>query len=353
MSQVYGRDASISNKRSSGWAKASRRQRAHAPFASRGMFSTAGFSLHHFHVSHSALHHDQAVKKSARVFLQVQLPPWAMALQPGVNADYYSPVYRLTLSSPVTPGGIFDCNIDTGRLELLQWLGQPEEQERLLQEGTEGVLGPSTGVGVGGELCPKGTQQQQQQQGRWQAQQQQQEAGHQPCIKEVAQHGQEAKHHHHHQQQQQQQQQTSEQQGMQQLARQQCIQGEQQPQRQVVQEQHNGDVCGLSSSYHCQQLWAPAPDGVQVPMTVLHKGDWSGPRPVLVLVYGAYGEVSGKEAGMSSCSSFEIFREYVLVGGSWNVRRRGPGVCVGVFVAVCGDAGVWYEMFFYRFRSRD
>lgn len=45
--------------------------------------------------------------------------------------------------------------------------------------------------------------------------------------------------------------------------------------------------CGLIS----QRLWAPAPDGTAVPLTLLHQQGavHDGTRPLLVEVYGAYG----------------------------------------------------------------
>lgn len=51
--------------------------------------------------------------------------------------------------------------------------------------------------------------------------------------------------------------------------------------------------CGLVS----HRLWAPAPDGTLVPLTLLQPAGkvGSGPRPLLVEVYGAYGHVLESE----------------------------------------------------------
>lgn len=66
------------------------------------------------------------------------------------------------------------------------------------------------------------------------------------------------------------------------------------------QQQHQQDVShsgrsSNASSLHlvCERLWATAADGVQVPLTLLHRAGLpsDGPQPLLVEVYGAYGQV--------------------------------------------------------------
>jgi protease II len=43
----------------------------------------------------------------------------------------------------------------------------------------------------------------------------------------------------------------------------------------------------------CKRLWAAAPDGTRVPVTLLHSQglQYNGSAPLLVEVYGAYGQV--------------------------------------------------------------
>jgi hypothetical protein len=206
---------------------------------------------------------------SALCCRQVQLPPWALALQPGVNADYHSQVYRLTLSSPVTPGGIFDCHLDTGRLELLQWqgseAGEQEQQQQLLLLEALGAARGSLCVS-GSDLGGRGTRQEQD--GGGEARRQ--------CLQEAECSGQGQQH-----------QQGEEGEGW----RQNSSSSEHHPLA-VPTSTAVHSLPAAGGGYYCQQLWVPAHDGVQVPMTVMCKGEWTGPRPVLVLVYGAYGEVS-------------------------------------------------------------
>jgi oligopeptidase B len=43
------------------------------------------------------------------------------------------------------------------------------------------------------------------------------------------------------------------------------------------------------AEYHSERLAATAPDGVQVPISLVFKSPWDGPRPLLLTGYGAYG----------------------------------------------------------------
>ena len=50
----------------------------------------------------------------------VHLPDWAMSVEPGGNPDYHSGTVRLHLSSPVHPQHVYDCHLQTGKLQLLE-----------------------------------------------------------------------------------------------------------------------------------------------------------------------------------------------------------------------------------------
>ena len=45
----------------------------------------------------------------------------------------------------------------------------------------------------------------------------------------------------------------------------------------------------MPDQYHSERLAATAPDGVQVPISLVFKPPWHGPRPLLLTGYGAYG----------------------------------------------------------------
>jgi oligopeptidase B len=50
------------------------------------------------------------------------------------------------------------------------------------------------------------------------------------------------------------------------------------------------EVSGYTAAdYHSERLTATAPDGVQVPISLVFKKPWYGPRPLLLTGYGAYG----------------------------------------------------------------
>lgn len=66
---------------------------------------------------------------------------------------------------------------------------------------------------------------------------------------------------------------------------------------QLVSQQHQPPAAITPNVQHiplkCRRLWATAPDGRQVPITLLHKEGLphDGSHPLLVEVYGAYGQV--------------------------------------------------------------
>jgi oligopeptidase B len=69
-------------------------------------------------------------------------------------------------------------------------------------------------------------------------------------------------------------------------------------QQQPQQQQHAVDVPADSSpgeqqQHVCKRLWAAVPDGTRVPVTLLHSQglQYDGSAPLLVEVYGAYGQV--------------------------------------------------------------
>jgi protease II len=58
--------------------------------------------------------------------------------------------------------------------------------------------------------------------------------------------------------------------------------------------QQTSNSRSLLPALACERLWAPAGDGVQVPVTLLHQPGltpFNGQQPLLVEVYGAYGQV--------------------------------------------------------------
>ena len=69
--------------------------------------------------------------------------------------------------------------------------------------------------------------------------------------------------------------------------------------QQQQQQQPLGSYCIIPTDCGCvsQRLWAPAPDGTEVPITLLHPHDHVADvtRPLLVEVYGAYGHVLESE----------------------------------------------------------
>ena len=89
---------------------------------------------------------DTCLQWGERVLTTVNLPDWAMSVEPGGNPDYHSGTVRLHLSSPVHPQHVYDCHLDTGRLELLgvQQVGShdPKDyvcvtQQAMSQDGTQ------------------------------------------------------------------------------------------------------------------------------------------------------------------------------------------------------------------------
>jgi hypothetical protein len=91
---------------------------------------------------------------------QVQLPPWALAMAPGANQDYGSPVFRLSLSSPVDPPAVFDLTLAVGALAPLRGGddrggggGGGEPQAQLLAEGAAG--GAAEAWSRGGYTCAR------------------------------------------------------------------------------------------------------------------------------------------------------------------------------------------------------
>lgn len=74
---------------------------------------------------------------------------------------------------------------------------------------------------------------------------------------------------------------------------------QQQPQQQQEQPQQHSSWLpqGKQQNPVCQRLWATAKDGAQIPITLLHTSDLqcNGQQPLLVEVYGAYGQVLDAE----------------------------------------------------------
>lgn len=95
---------------------------------------------------------DTHAQQSRRGVTTLMLPDWAMSIEPGGNPDHHSGTVRLHLSSPTHPQHVYDCHLDTGKLELLevqQVAGHsPEDyvcemRQALSQDGTQ-VLTPIT-----------------------------------------------------------------------------------------------------------------------------------------------------------------------------------------------------------------
>ena len=89
---------------------------------------------------------DTHAQQSSRGLTTLMLPDWAMSIVPGGNIDHHSGTVRLHLSSPTHPQHVYDCHLDTGKLELLevqQVAGHsPEDyvcemRQALSQDGTQ------------------------------------------------------------------------------------------------------------------------------------------------------------------------------------------------------------------------
>jgi hypothetical protein len=163
------------------------------------------------------------------VCLQVQLPVWALWVRPGINAHYHSSTFRLYASSPAHPELPLELQLPTAALEAVD---DSSAASHTQGSGHQQHLRDSTAQQQHLQEC-QDDRQQQQQQGHKRHQQQQQQTKRTPSF---------------------------------------------QP--------HS---CGL----HSERLWATAPDGTQVPLTLLQQTGQgrSHPRPLLCEVYGAYGHV--------------------------------------------------------------
>ncbi|KAM0032180.1 putative oligopeptidase B [Helianthus debilis subsp. tardiflorus] len=70
------------------------------------------------------------------------LPESVSQISPGTNYDFYSPIMRFTISSPVMPDAVVDYDLSNGKWEIIQ-------QHNLLQERTRVLYGTaSAGVNI-------------------------------------------------------------------------------------------------------------------------------------------------------------------------------------------------------------
>ncbi|KAL7606042.1 hypothetical protein Lser_V15G20495 [Lactuca serriola] len=68
------------------------------------------------------------------------LPESVSQISPGPNYDFYSPIMRFTISSPVMPDAVVDYDLSNGKFEIIQ-------QQNLLQERTRVLYGTASSVG--------------------------------------------------------------------------------------------------------------------------------------------------------------------------------------------------------------
>ncbi|KAJ7944376.1 Protease 2 [Quillaja saponaria] len=68
------------------------------------------------------------------------LPEYVAQISPGPNYDYYSPIMRFTLSSPVMPDAVVDYNLSNGQTNIIQQKNMLHERTRILYGTTSASI---------------------------------------------------------------------------------------------------------------------------------------------------------------------------------------------------------------------
>jgi hypothetical protein len=191
----------------------------------------------------------------------VLMPPWVTCVSPGVNQDYASSTYRVTLSAPTHPGLVCDYHLDSQHLVVLQDLSGGDE---MAATRSTGGISTSTSSRIHCDASSTSSSS---------------EVGDTGCNV-TAQHRTDR-----------------------------ALGSEDSPtagQQHSLPGQQTGAIFDQASplwkrpsitGVDCSLAWVTAADGTKVPLTLISSSNTTAggpqPKPVLVLVYGAYGEVRG------------------------------------------------------------